>query len=131
MKNKSYSTLALAVLLAMPAVEAAGLRQSIAESIDDNPVVKRALKSYQAVSEEVRAAEGGYYPTVDATLGYGYEWTKTGTNSDEELNRREVRLNVNQMIFDGGATTAEVERQEARMRSAMANLQDVSEDYGE
>jgi len=129
MKNKSYSALALAVLLAMPAVEAAGLRQSIAESIDDNPVVKRALKSYQAVSEEVRAAEGGYYPTVDATLGYGYEWTKTGTNSDEELNRREVRLNVNQMIFDGGATTAEVERQEARMRSAMANLQDVSEDY--
>ena len=129
MKNNRLSALALAVLLATPLVHAAGLRQSIAESINENPVVKRALKSYEAVTEEVREAEGGYYPTVDATLGYGYEWTKTSGNNDEELNRREVRLNVNQMIFDGGATTSEVERQEARMRSAQANLRDVSEDF--
>ena len=129
MKNNRLSALALAVLLATPSAQAAGLRQSIAESINDNPVVKRALKSYEAVTEEVREAEGGYYPTIDATLGYGYEWTKTSGNSDEELNRREVRLNVNQMIFDGGATTSEVERQEARMRSAQANLRDVSEDF--
>lgn len=129
MNNTRMSALALAVVLAIPETQAAGLRQSIADSIDDNPVVKRALKSYEAVTEEVREAQAGYYPTIDATLGYGYEWTKTSGSSDEELNRREVRLNVNQMIFDGGATGSEVERQEARMRSAMANLRDVSEDY--
>lgn len=129
MKNNSLTALVLALLLATPAAEAAGLRQSIADTIADNPVVKRAMKSYQAVTEEVRAAEGGYYPTVDATLGYGYEWTKTSNTNDIELNRREVRLNVNQMLFDGFATSSEVERQEARMRSAMANLRDVSEDY--
>lgn len=129
MNNTRMSALALAMVLAIPATQAAGLRQSIADSIDNNPVVKRALKSYQAVTEEVREAQAGYYPTIDATLGYGYEWTKTSGSSDEELNRREVRLNVNQMIFDGGATGSEVERQEARLRSAMANLRDVSEDY--
>lgn len=129
MNNTRMSALALAMVLAIPVTQAAGLRQSIAESIDDNPVVQRALKSFEAVTEEVREAQAGYYPTIDATLGYGYEWTKTSGSSDEELNRREVRLNVNQMIFDGGATGSEVERQEARMRSAMANLRDVSEDY--
>lgn len=129
MNNTRMSALALAMVLVIPVTQAAGLRQSIAESIDDNPVVQRALKSFEAVTEEVREAQAGYYPTIDATLGYGYEWTKTSGSSDEELNRREVRLNVNQMIFDGGATGSEVERQEARMRSAMANLRDVSEDY--
>jgi adhesin transport system outer membrane protein len=129
MNNTRMSALALAMVLVIPVTQAAGLRQSIAESIDDNPVVQRALKSFEAVTEEVREAQAGYYPTIDATLGYGYEWTKTSGSSDEELNRREVRLNVNQMIFDGGATGSEVERQEARMRSAIANLWDVSEDY--
>ena len=129
MKSHLFYTLALAIALASPASQAAGLRQSIVDTIDTNPVVVRALKSYQAIGEEVRAAEGGYYPSVDATLGYGYEWTKTQNSGDVELNRREARLNLSQMLFDGGATRAEVERQEARMRSAFSDLRDVSEDY--
>lgn len=129
MRHTAISALMLVYAVAMPAAQAGGLRDSIAQSLDDNPVVKRALSAYQAVIEEVREAESGYYPKIDATLGYGYEWTKTSGSNDEELNRREARLNLNQMIFDGGATRSEVERQEARMRSAMANLQDVSEDY--
>ena len=129
MKQPRLIPLVLAVMLAAPSASAVGLRDSIATSINDNPVVKRALSAYLAVTEEVREAQGGYYPSIDATLGYGYEWTKNSGAGDEELNRREVRLNLNQMIFDGGATSSEVERQQARMRSAMANLQDVSEDF--
>ena len=129
MKQPRLIPLVLAVMLASPSASAAGLRDSIATSINENPVVKRAMSAYLAVTEEVREAQAGYYPSIDATLGYGYEWTKTSGIDDVELNRREARLNVNQMLFDGFATRSEVERQEARMRSAMANLRDVSEDY--
>ncbi len=123
------SVLGMAIVVGAGCVNSAGLQQTIAESIANNPVVKQSLKSYEAVIQEVEQAKGGYYPRIDATLGTGYEWTKIQGNEDEELNRREARLNLNQMLFDGGFTTSEVERQEARMRSAAANLRDVSEDY--
>lgn len=123
--------LAVAVTLAMGTanLQAADLQGTIADSIADNPVVKRALKTYEAVIQEVEQARAGYFPKVDATLGYGYEWTKRQGDDDIELNRREARLNLNQMIFDGGLTSSEVERQQARMRSAQSDLRDVAENY--
>ncbi len=129
MNTFKRTALSLALCLATATAQAVDLHQTISESIAENPVVKQALKSYEAVIQEVEQARGGYYPSVDATLGYGYEWTRLQGNQDIELNRREARLNVNQMIFDGGYTSSEVERQQARMRSAEANLRDVSERY--
>jgi len=108
---------------------AATLQEVVVDNINQNPEVQQALQSYAAVMQEIRQAKAGYYPTLDATLGYGYEWTEKGNQDDVELNRREARLNLNQMIFDGFATSSEVKRQQARAASRASNYKDTAQRY--
>lgn len=126
-----YSMLALALSAGVAGwSSAATLQDVVAGNIEQNPEVQRALQNYAAVIQEIRQARAGYYPTLDATLGYGYEWTdKENGASDVELNRREARLNLNQMIFDGFATSSEVKRQEARAASRASSLKDTAQRY--
>jgi len=125
------SMLAAAVFVAVSSTaHAATVQEVVADNLADNPDVARALEAYRAVVKEVDQAKAGYYPTVDATLGYGYEWTdKEQGVQDVELNRREAHLNVNQMLFDGFATPSEVKRQRARAASAEAEAVDTAENY--
>ncbi len=109
---------------------AARLQEVVADNLGQNPEVQQALQNYAAVIQEIRQARAGYYPTLDATLGYGYEWTdKENGIQDEELNRREARLNLNQMIFDGFATRSEVQRQLARAASRASRFKDTAQRY--
>ncbi|GAA0788423.1 TolC family outer membrane protein [Marinobacterium sediminicola] len=108
---------------------AATLQEVVVDNIGQNPQVQQALQNYAAVIQEIRQAKAGYYPTLDATLGYGYEWTEKGNSDDVELNRREARLNLNQMIFDGFATRSEVQRQQARAASRASNYKDTAQRY--
>ncbi|TCK07389.1 TolC family outer membrane protein [Marinobacterium mangrovicola] len=125
------SMLAAAMVVAVSGgAQAATVQEVVADNLAQNPEVARAIQNYRAVTKEVDQAKAGYLPTVDATLGYGYEWTdKEEGIQDTELNRREARLNVNQMLFDGFATPSEVKRQEARMDSARSSAIDVAENY--
>ncbi|MBV0933165.1 TolC family outer membrane protein [Marinobacterium weihaiense] len=126
-----HSMLALALSLGASGwTHAATLQQVVVDNIDQNPEVQQALQSYAAVLQEIRQARAGYYPTLDASLGYGYEWTdKQNGIQDQELDRREARLNLNQMIFDGFATRSEVERQQARAASRASNYKDTAQRY--
>lgn len=125
-----YSILALALSTGVAGwSSAATLQDVVAGNIEQNPQVQRALQDYAAVIQEIRQARAGYYPKLDATLGYGYEWTDKEGRDDTELNRREARLNLNQMIFDGFATSSEVKRQEARAASRASSLKDTAQRY--
>ena len=126
------SMLAAALTMAMTGVgHAATIQEVVRDNLETNPQVAQMIQAYRAVTQEVKQAKAGYLPTVDATLGYGYEWTESASNDYEEteLNRREARLNVNQMLFDGMATPSEVARQEARMASAASEALDTAESY--
>lgn len=126
-----HSVLALSLSVGLSGwAAAATLQEVVVDNINQNPEVQQALQSYAAVMQEIRQAKAGYYPTLDATLGYGYEWTdKENGVQDEELNRREARLNLNQMIFDGFATSSEVKRQQARAASRASNYKDTAQRY--
>lgn len=126
-----YSMLAFALSAGVSGWStAATLQDVVAGNIEQNPEVQRALKNYEAVVQEIRQARAGYYPTLDATIGYGYEWTdKENGIQDTELDRREARLNLNQMIFDGFATSSEVKRQEARAASRANSFKETAQRY--
>ncbi|MBP0047727.1 TolC family outer membrane protein [Marinobacterium sp. AK62] len=129
--NIKHSILGLALGVGFSGwAAAATLQEVVADNIEQNPQVQQALHNYAAVMQEIRQAKAGYYPTLDATLGYGYEWTdKENGAQDVELNRREARLNLNQMIFDGFATSSEVKRQQARAASRASGLKDQAQRY--
>ena len=105
----------------------------VAEALSTNPDVAEARDRWLARREEVREAVGGFLPSVDLNAGIGYEYTDSpstraaGDHSTEELDRRELGLNIRQMLFDGWGTRSEVERQEARADSAAARLLAIGE----
>lgn len=125
---KIYRDISLATTLTLVscAVFANEFKTTLADSIFQSPDVIEAFEAYQSSLDSIDQAKAGFRPTIDMTLGYGYEWTG---GVDEELDRREARLNLSQMLYDGGATSSEVDRQTARSMSALGLLTDVVDDY--
>ena len=82
-------------------------------ALDSHPDVREAFSNYKAREAEVSIARAGYLPTLDANAGYGYEKTKADNGANNELDRRELGISLNQMLFDGFATSSEVDRTSA------------------
>ncbi|MDJ0740243.1 MAG: TolC family outer membrane protein [Gammaproteobacteria bacterium] len=125
--------LGLAVLGAPSAAAATrDLAAVVGSALSSNPDVAEARNQWRARRAEVRQAEGGFLPSVDLNAGIGYEYTDSPTtraadNDSNELTRKELGLNVRQMLFDGHGTRNEVDRQRARTTSAAARLLAVGE----
>lgn len=105
-------------------LSATTLQEAITTTIQTNPDVLAASSERKAVFEEIKQAKAGYYPTVDLSLGYGWEESDNPTtrandqpyndHNHEDLSRGEASLQLRQMLFDGMATKSEVKRQTAR-----------------
>ena len=80
----------------------------------------------------MKAARGGYLPQVDLLAGYGREGTDSpstrgATHNTETLTRGESSLRLQQMLFDGFATSSEVGRQRATVNARAYELLGTSE----
>jgi adhesin transport system outer membrane protein len=124
----------MATLVVTGPVQAAGgdLAGVVRETLSTNPDVAEARDRWLARREEVRAAEGGFLPSLDLNAGIGYEYTDSPSSrarddDSNELTRKELGLTARQMLFDGWGTRSEVSRQRARADSAAAQLLSVGE----
>lgn len=106
-------------------VQSETLTDAIAEIIKTNPEVKAMGFNRLARDQEVVQAKSGYFPTLDFSAGAGIEdIQKPESNS---LNPMEMKLSLRQNVFAGLSTLNEVDRQNARVRSAAYSLQGTSE----
>ena len=104
------------------------LQDAIKDMLENNPDVQAARQEMLAREHEIRGAKAGYLPTLDAELGIGREWTQAPStnNSGVTLTREEAALRLRQVIYDGNAVGAEVDRQKARFKSALFSAIAVS-----
>ena len=65
------------------------LVEAVQMTVSTYPEIAEATANRRAVSQELRQAEGLYYPSLDLTAGAGWEWTDTVTIDNEELKRTE------------------------------------------
>ncbi|MET0092330.1 MAG: TolC family protein, partial [Sedimenticola sp.] len=103
-------------------VSATTLSDAVRQAIESNPDVRIETNELLSRREEIEQAKAGYYPQIDLSVGYGYESSDNATTralglSSRELTRKEASLTLTQMLFDGYATSSEVERQSARVDS--------------
>ncbi|SIS80249.1 TolC family outer membrane protein [Neptunomonas antarctica] len=125
----------LALIIVISPVEsiyASQLVDVVTQAVLSSPEVKRSMDARNAIYEEVRQAQGGFYPTIDIAAGAGYEWTKNTTTAnagdgDAELQRSEASVSLRQMLFDGFLTGSEVNRQAFRLEAGNHHLREVSE----
>lgn len=132
--NKKTLALAIPLALMVGGVQAVTLPEAVDATIQTNPDVLSAVHERRAVDKEIDQARAGYFPTLDLTLGTGYERTNnpsTRGRLDEGdsvgYNRNEAALNARQMLFDGFETKNEVSRQTARSNSRAYSVYSASE----
>ena len=126
-----YRAIALAILanLVVPVSQALTLTEAIRHTLETNPEVMAAQNEYRARGEEVRGAKAGYLPSLDVAAGIGRQTIEAQSTGGEEvtLTRHEASVAARQMVFDGYATSEEVNRQQARESSAFYKAQEISE----
>jgi len=100
-------------------IQAMTLSQAVQHAVQTNPNVLRALKECMASKEQWRGSYGNYFPSLDASAGYGVEKSDNATtrardSKNETLVRSELGLQARQMLFDGLETANNVRRTRAR-----------------
>ena len=121
-------------VLATGFVQAQSLPQAMQQALDVHPEIQAGVNSRLYADYQLKAAQGGYLPRVDVLGGYGREGTDSpstragaGNNHWESLTRSESSLRLQQMVFDGFATSSEVGRQQANVNSRAYSLLGASE----
>ncbi len=120
------SILSLCIILPL---SASTLEEDISKVLDSNPIVLERLSNYKQSTQELKIANARNLPTLDFHAGVGYEATDT-TNSGfpnrTSLGYYETSLVFMQNIFDGYATTHEIDYQKAKILAAAYNFVEKS-----
>lgn len=128
------TVLAIALCVGMNAVYAdTTLQQAIESTIQTNPDVLAAVNERKASDKRIDEAKAGYLPTLDLTVGKGWEAadnpiTRAEGKGEVHLNREEANLTFRQMLFDGMQTKNEVRRATASTDSAAYSVYTTAED---
>lgn len=110
------------------------LADALTRAVANLPEVRAARANQRATEQTAAQARGAWYPTLDASLGYGRESSNNVSTrvlgSDQTLTRREAEVNLSQLIFDGGATSGQVRRFQARAEGAGDQVANAAETAG-
>ncbi|AZN37281.1 TolC family outer membrane protein [Iodobacter ciconiae] len=102
-------TLALSAM-GVHAAAPATLQEAAERAITNNPELRARWFEFRASTEDVSAARGGYLPQVDFQAYAGREWQMRPSGDTGGFNHPGATLSLRQMLFDGFATSNEVQR---------------------
>lgn len=135
-KKSSVAILCSAVILSAQ-VHSQSLEQAVAYTLETGPQLRAAYTTFKVKEKQVEQAESGYWPTIDATGGYGYEQTDSPSTRSEgltsgdgtkDLNRRELGISLQQNLFTGFHTSSEVSRTSYAASAEQWRLHGAAED---
>ena len=106
------SILVLLLLVASPAYaeEPTTLTDVVRKAISENPEVQANWYNFLSSNDEQDVARGGYFPRLDLNAGTGWERWSQANRADEDFTRNNVTISLRQMVYDGFATSNEVNR---------------------
>ncbi|WP_447553467.1 TolC family outer membrane protein [Vreelandella sp. EE22] len=120
------SALAQSLPASLYAPGSTDLPSAIQQTIITNPEVNAAWANFNASGSDIRAAQGGYLPSIDVRGGVGRQDRENDGRGSYSSDFAELTLS--QMVFDGFATRSEVERLDRARLVAYFQLLGASED---
>ncbi|MEP7100201.1 MAG: TolC family outer membrane protein, partial [Burkholderiales bacterium] len=114
MKIKRNALGTIALLLATSAAfaqPADPLRSAVEKAVNTNPEVTARFNAYRASLDAVDVARAGFLPHLDLAASVGRDTERFNNGlPNETLNRRQVGLNLTQLLWDGLGTSSDVAR---------------------
>jgi outer membrane protein len=102
-------------------LEVASLEETIREAISNRPETRSLKQKVQALSEQIRVAQSGWYPAIAANAGWNY----TGYHLNNLPYNWGVGLTIGWNIFSGLQTVHAVREAEANQRAQQALLSNL------
>ncbi len=104
----------------------------IRKTLSTNPDVLIEVQRRLAADEARARAKAGWFPVIDLRTGIGKEErlnpaTEAAYGGKTRGDRRDLSLNLNQMLFDGMATSSEVQRSDFKVQSSADRVAATSE----
>lgn len=121
--SKNIIKLFLIFIMTTHVAYALTFEDTLRETLNNNPEILIVAKEQQAIVQEVKQSKAGYYPKLRMNIGYGPDKarnsnTVTAVDPSPIMPKREASVLLDQMIFDGFATSSDVARNRARVTSA-------------
>lgn len=113
--------LALALVLAPTAARAETLEDALIQVYHANPRLEAARARLRTVDETVPQALAGWRPTVTASTTAAFGQVENGHGSGDVRSVRQG-LTIEQPLYEGGRTTAEIDRAEHAVLAERARL---------
>ena len=132
-KYRNSFVLCLGILINPQLVSAESLDTVIFKTLASNPQIKAEINRKSAQQYELQQAEAGQYPTVDLLAAIGNENSKNrfteaaGETDYVDLTRKEEAFIVTYNLFEGFETSGNIDKSEARVRSAGHQLHNLTE----
>ena len=123
------AALAAVILVCIAPAHAETLEVAVARAVATFPEIQTGAANRRAAIAAISEARAGYFPTIDATTGYGRarnDNVNTGGN-DVTLTRRDAEVTISQLVYDGGAVSSQVRIQESRSESAAYDLANTAQ----
>lgn len=122
MKKLSYRLSIPAILLLSASyLQGNTIKEVVEHTMSTNPKISASLKNNDAYKLYIDEAKGGFYPKVDLTAYVGTKKTKTdpniGNNTTANTDGVNAQLDLEQLIYDGGLTSGQVDEAEFRYSS--------------
>lgn len=92
-----------------------------------NPEVLSKWHAFKAAGGEVDVARAGQYPKIDFSTGVGRETLKQPGSTDRDYSRGGYTLTLNQILYDGFATTSDIKRLDKARLTRYFELLDAAE----
>ena len=114
-------------------VSAESLRIAVFKTLASNPEIKSEINRKNARQEELRQAKAGQYPSVDLMAAIGNENSKNrytqaaGATDYVKLTRQEEAFVVTYNLFEGFATSNNIDKNTARVLAADHQLHNLTE----
>ena len=120
-------TIAPEMANAQPEPKVQTLKESAQQAVLTNPEVLAKWHAFQSAKGERDVAFGGFLPHVDAQVGVGRELHNEPLLQNTDYNTKSQSLTLNQMLYDGFATSNDVARLDHSLLSRLYELYDATE----
>lgn len=103
------------------------LQEVVQKVVLGNPEVLSKWHTFKSSVGEVDVARAGFLPKIDYTYGSGRESLRQPGTADKDFSRNGHTLTLNQMLYDGFATSADVKRLDKARLTRYFELVDAAE----
>src|SRR5437763_2263051 len=113
----------LALVSSLPA-QALSLKEALAIAYATNPQIESARANLRATDEEVAKANAGWRPTLSVNGAEGFQniITDQSIHGESDRNLTNATASLNEPLFRGGRTVADIRRAKALVRAGQAQL---------